>query len=108
MGMRRRGREQQEELFITADQLPKSDGHVLYTKLDKLLSEADFDRQLVNLCQPYYADPSQGAAQRQDGGSRFDDFGSRFSSDWSSSTVAFSPHGSGLEASFACQARSDC
>ena len=34
MGMRRRRRRQQDELFITADRLPKSDGHAFYQKLN--------------------------------------------------------------------------
>lgn len=54
MGMRRRRRDQQEELFVTADQLPKSQGHAFYTKLNKLLADAGFDGFVESLCQPYY------------------------------------------------------
>ncbi|WP_197525064.1 transposase [Botrimarina hoheduenensis] len=58
--MRRRGREQQAELFVTADRLPKSEGHVFYRKLNGLLGEAGFDTFVEGLCEPCYADPSRG------------------------------------------------
>jgi len=60
MGMRRRRGEQQSELFVTADRLPKSEGHVFYRKLNKLLDEAGFDRFVEGLCEPCYADPARG------------------------------------------------
>lgn len=53
MGMRRR-REQQGELFIACDQLPKGIGHTFYTRLNALLSEAQFDAFVESLCEPYY------------------------------------------------------
>lgn len=60
MGMRRRRRERQEELFVTADRLPRSEGHVFYRKLNGLLGEAGFDEFVESLCEPCYADPSRG------------------------------------------------
>ncbi len=34
--------------------LPTSDGHVFYTKLNNLLSEAGFDAWIESICEPYY------------------------------------------------------
>jgi len=56
MALGRRETERQAELFITAEQLPRSPGHVFYQKLNRLLAEAGFDRWLEALCEPYYAD----------------------------------------------------
>lgn len=39
MGMGKRRRESQEELFITTGELAKSPGHAFYKRLNKLLSE---------------------------------------------------------------------
>ena len=47
MGKRK---QQQEELFIMADQLPRSAGHPFYQKLNLLLAEADFDRWIEGRC----------------------------------------------------------
>lgn len=47
--------EQQRPLFVVADELPKSDGHPFYRKLNELLAEAGFDRWIEELCRPYYA-----------------------------------------------------
>jgi transposase len=46
----------QAEMFVAATELPRSPGHVFYTKLNALLAEADFDRRVEALCEPYYAD----------------------------------------------------
>src|SRR5271156_2049682 len=51
MGKRKR---RQESLFITADNLPRSDGHPFYQKLNALLAEADFDRWIEARCRPFY------------------------------------------------------
>lgn len=51
MGIRKR---RQESLFIEAEQLPKSDGHPFYQRLNRLLDEANFDR-----CQRYYKQQEQ-------------------------------------------------
>jgi len=47
--------EQQRPLFVAADELPKSDGHPFYRRLNELLAEAGFDRWIEELCRPYYA-----------------------------------------------------
>ncbi len=51
MGKRKR---RQESLFITAESLPKSDGHPFYKQLNRLLAEADFDRWIERRCRRYY------------------------------------------------------
>jgi transposase len=55
MAMGKRETERQDELFITHDRLPKSPGHVFYVRLNQLLAEAEFDRWVEALCEPYYA-----------------------------------------------------
>jgi transposase len=42
-------------LWIATTDLPKSPGHVFYEKLNTLLAETGFDRQVEALCEPYYA-----------------------------------------------------
>lgn len=44
---------QQQDLFITGQDLPRSDGHVFYAKLNRLLDEAGFDTGIETLCAPY-------------------------------------------------------
>jgi len=56
MAMGKREAEQQQNLFVTHDQLPRSPGHVFYRKLNRLLAEGGFDRWIEELCEPYYAD----------------------------------------------------
>ncbi len=51
MGKRR---QRQESLFITAEDLPRSDGHPFYGKLNGLLAEAGFDRWIERRCRRYY------------------------------------------------------
>ena len=46
----------QSEMWVAAKDLPRSPGHVFYTKLNALLAEADFDRRVEGLCEPYYAE----------------------------------------------------
>jgi hypothetical protein len=46
----------QSEMFVAAKDLPRSPGHVFYTKLNGLLAEADFDRRIEDLCAEHYAD----------------------------------------------------
>jgi len=60
MGMRRRRREQQEELFVTADRLPRSEGHAFFVKLNKLLGEACFDAFVESLCEEHYDESGNG------------------------------------------------
>jgi len=47
--------EQQRPLFVVADELPKSDGHPFYRRLNALLADAGFDRWIEEQCKPYYA-----------------------------------------------------
>lgn len=54
MAMGKRDPEQQQDLFITHDKLPRSAGHVFSRKLNQLLSEGGFDRWIEALCEPYY------------------------------------------------------
>ena len=56
MALGRRKGESQQELFVTADRLPKSIGHVFYRRLNELLAEAGFDRWVEDLCQHCYID----------------------------------------------------
>jgi transposase len=43
-------------MWVAATELPRSPGHSFYEKLNRLLAEADFDRQVEALCRPYYDD----------------------------------------------------
>jgi len=54
MAMGKREGEQQQDLFITHEKLPRSPGHVFYRKLNQLLSEGGFDRWIEALCEPHY------------------------------------------------------
>ena len=54
MGMGRRKRQVQEELWIASDSLPNVPQHAFYEKLNALLTEAGFDDFVEELCEPYY------------------------------------------------------
>src|SRR5258708_1752390 len=54
MAMGKRDTEQQQDLFITNDRLPRSPGHVFYRNLNQLWAEGGFDRWIEALCEPYY------------------------------------------------------
>ena len=54
MAMGKRDDEQQQDLFITHDKLPRSPGHVFYRNLNRLLAEGGFDRWVEALCEPHY------------------------------------------------------
>src|SRR3990172_2500618 len=56
MALGRRGKEQQPSFWIAVDELPRSEGHVFYRKLNQLLREAGFDEFVERLCEPYYHD----------------------------------------------------
>jgi len=47
-------RDEQQEMWVATTSLPKSEGHVFYRKLNRLLAEADFDRTMEKLCEPHY------------------------------------------------------
>jgi transposase len=53
MGMGRRKRERQQELWIPADQL-EVPRHVFYETLNRLLAEGGFDEFVEGLCRPHY------------------------------------------------------
>lgn len=54
MALGRRKDERQEDLFVPQDRLPRSEGHVFYRQLNRLLAEAGFDRFVEELCAPHY------------------------------------------------------
>jgi len=54
MAMGRRKTERQDALFITADNLPRSQGHPFYQALNRLLADAGFDRWIEARCEPFY------------------------------------------------------
>ena len=54
MALGRRVEERQQEMWIASAELPKSEGHVFYRKLNQLLAEAGFDRFVEELCRTYY------------------------------------------------------
>jgi transposase len=54
MAMGRRRAVRQEALFVTSEQLPRSQGHPFYRALNALLAEAKFDRWIEDRCLPYY------------------------------------------------------
>ena len=51
MGKRK---QRQDELFVLAEDLPRSAGHPFYRKLNELLAEADFDHWVEDRCRQYY------------------------------------------------------
>ena len=55
MALGRRKECRQQGLFVTADSLPTSDGHVFYSKLNQLLADEGFDRWIEELCASYYS-----------------------------------------------------
>ncbi len=55
MGMGRRKRERQQEMWVATASLPDVPRHVFYEKLNQLLDEHDFDTFVEDLCEPSYA-----------------------------------------------------
>jgi transposase len=47
-------RDEQQEMWVATTSLPKSEGHVFYRKLNRVLAEAGFDRTVEGICAPYY------------------------------------------------------
>ena len=60
MALGRRRQERQEELFVPHDQLPRSEGHVFYRKLNELLAAAEFDRFIEERSRQHYDAGGQG------------------------------------------------
>jgi transposase len=56
MALGRHKDEQQQDFWIATTDLPRSEGHVFYRKLNQLLREAGFDPFVESLCEPYYHD----------------------------------------------------
>ena len=56
MSMRRRKKERQRELWVSAGDVAVAPRHVFYERLNKLLAEAGFDEFVEDLVEPYYAD----------------------------------------------------
>ena len=56
MAMGRRKREHQETLFVTVDALPRAPRHVFDERLNRLLSDHEFDNFVEDCCRPFYAD----------------------------------------------------
>ena len=46
-------KDEQQEMWVATTDLPKSQGHVFYRKLNQVLAKAAFDKTAENLCQPY-------------------------------------------------------
>ena len=55
MAMGRRNRESQEQLFLVTHQMPQSQGHPFYLKLNKLLAAYSFDDFCEQVCEEFYA-----------------------------------------------------
>ena len=47
---------EQKRMRLSYDQLPQSQGHVFYERLQKLLHQKAFDAFLEKLCAPFYAE----------------------------------------------------
>lgn len=56
MALGRRKRDRQEALFVPAGAMARSPGHPFYARLNELLSEASFDTEIEQLCEPFYAE----------------------------------------------------
>lgn len=54
-----RQKQEQQDQWVAASNLPTSPGHPFYVTLNRLLDEAGFDEYVEQLCQPYYA-PKMG------------------------------------------------
>jgi len=49
-------KDERQEMWVATTDLPKSEGHVFYRKLNQVLAEAGFDAWVEDLCRPHYAD----------------------------------------------------
>jgi len=54
LGCRKQSR--QADFWIPVNELPRSEGHVFYHQLNRLLGEAGFDQHVESLCRAYYHD----------------------------------------------------
>lgn len=53
MAWGRRKKERQQEMWVETAALPRSDGHVFYCKLNRLLAAAGFDEFVESLCEEH-------------------------------------------------------
>lgn len=51
-----RRQDEQKPIWVATQELPRSAGHPFYARLEGLLREAEFDRQVEDLCAPHYKD----------------------------------------------------
>ena len=58
MALGRRKKSRQQELYVTTDSLPTSNGHVVYSKINQLLAY-EGDQWIEELCASFYS-PSRG------------------------------------------------
>ena len=56
MSLGRHKEEQQQDLWVATADLPRSEGHVFYRKLNGLLRDAGFDHFVETLCESHYHD----------------------------------------------------
>ena len=56
MALGRHKDERQQDFWIATTDLPRSEGHVFYRKLNRLLREAGFEPFVETLCKPHYHD----------------------------------------------------
>lgn len=55
MAMGRRQRHRQQTMWLAAEQLPQTAGHVFYDRVNKILTERRFDDFAEKACAPFYA-----------------------------------------------------
>ena len=55
MAMGKRQRQDQQPLFVSYEDLPRSDGHPFYRTLNKLLAAHNFEAWVEEVCRPFYA-----------------------------------------------------
>jgi len=56
MSLGRRDGQRQESLWIVSTDIARAPGHPFYSRLNKVLAEAEFGRFVEDLCAPYYAE----------------------------------------------------
>jgi transposase len=55
MAMGKRRREEQQPLWVSHEDLPRSQGHPFYLTLNRVLSHCGFEAWIEEACQPFYA-----------------------------------------------------
>ena len=56
MGMGRRTRVRQDELWVATSALPRAGAHPFYDRVNEILNDSDFDVFVEDLCRRFYAD----------------------------------------------------